>query len=340
MRAKTLVLLFLGALCLPAVAAFADLTTALTDYKSGVAKEKAKDYPGAVVDLQASLREDPSVTGAQKQLGNCFYYLGDLRRALKHYDLYLLSHPDDDATFAFAENLRKNLRAQRRDRLEDGGRRDRADTADLDAAAPRRGSFYAGLSGSLFFPSASDVQNIYGNAGSSVGTNYGFAEEEHLGYLWANGFGLEGGFEYVDRETTLTDTYEGSSYPVDYTVVELGVFVEPLYRFRLGGRSALIAGLQVGASEAVLAGDSYGGYGYGDAYGGALVLTPDVRYQFLFGGRFGLELGAQYRLADFDTLNNTDGYSIVNSSGGTWHLSDSGLAVRLGFDFYFHRQGE
>jgi tetratricopeptide (TPR) repeat protein len=307
---------------------------ALTDYGSGQAKEKAKDYPGAIADLQAALREDPSVTGAYKQLGNCYYYIGDYRRALKCYDRYLLSHPDDDATFAFAQNLKRQLRKEGRR----GGRED-GDPADVADTGPRRGTFYAGLSGSLFFPGSNDLRNLLGNSGLSLGTNSAFAEEEHFGYLWANGLGLEGGFQYVDREADFTQTSDGESFPADFSMIEFGVFLEPLYRLSLGAHGALIGGLQIGASEAILTDDDDAAAG--DFYGGGLVLTPDLRYEYVFGGRFGADLGVQYRIADFDTLHSTAfGGNLENANGSNWQLNDSGLAFRLGLNFYFRRLGQ
>ncbi|MGH7441050.1 MAG: hypothetical protein ACREKE_00095, partial [bacterium] len=160
--------------------------------------------------------------------------------------------------------------------------------------------------------------------------DFGMPFNAHLGYQWNNGFGLEAGLGEMLRAATVNTNYASTDA---FVILEYEAYIEPLYRFDLGPKSALIAGLQVGVSTAIVETD----YLDGNASGGGLVLEPELRYQFLFGRRFGLNLGLFYRQASFNNLEY-EGNAVTNANGsGKWLLNDSGLGARVAFDFYFKR---
>jgi hypothetical protein len=85
---------------------WADADGAKAAYMRGIQKEKAKDYSGAVVDYSAAVVDYPNYYWAYKELGNCFYYLGDKAKAVENYDKYLTYAPGDIAIKTFADKIR------------------------------------------------------------------------------------------------------------------------------------------------------------------------------------------------------------------------------------------
>src|SRR5260221_2225934 len=91
MRSARAVLL--GVLLLPGIPAQATLEGAKAAFMRGLAKERAKDYQVAIAYYEDALKEYPSYIYANKQLGNCYYYVGDREKSLENFDAYLSYKP-------------------------------------------------------------------------------------------------------------------------------------------------------------------------------------------------------------------------------------------------------
>ncbi|MES2200641.1 MAG: tetratricopeptide repeat protein [candidate division FCPU426 bacterium] len=77
-----------------AVPAAASVEAAKAAYQRGVSLERNKQYTEAIKEYQAALDASPNYFYAHKQMGTCYYYLGDKSSALAHYDAYLAKAPD------------------------------------------------------------------------------------------------------------------------------------------------------------------------------------------------------------------------------------------------------
>ncbi|HTB23013.1 MAG TPA: tetratricopeptide repeat protein [bacterium] len=313
---------FLAVVALLAVAGpvFADKDVAYADYREGIVQERTRDYPGAVASFKAALNEEPSLIYAEKQLGNCFYYLGDDRAALKHYDLYLAIDPSDAATEKFAEYLRARS-AGRAPQNADG----RGSGYSLDSPGLIHSRFYVGGSLGLLDISDSDLNNLIGSS-YTVESDAAFFGDLHVGYQWQNGIALEIGEEALARVAVIQDSF-GDDLTFEGT--EDALCVEPLYRFTLSRRTAVLTGLKlgIGSASAVFTGDS-GSTTLASV--GSTLVEPDLRFQFMLGRMVGLEAGLDYRFAAYNFDLDSGG-----GSGGTWRMVDDGLVESIGVDVYF-----
>ncbi len=68
---------------------------AQTHFQKGSQLEATKDYQGALTEFQAVLAAQPDNTTAREQLGNCYYYLGDIPQALQTYTTCLKADPSN-----------------------------------------------------------------------------------------------------------------------------------------------------------------------------------------------------------------------------------------------------
>jgi len=196
------------------------------------------------------------------------------------------------------------------------------------------GTFYAGAALGLLFPAGNDLTNLYG-AGYTTSLDFAEYQGLHLGYQWPSGPAPEVGYETMERAAVV----HGGPYGLSYSFMDRDVdgYVEPLYRLALSRRTGLLGGLKIGAAEAFLSDNNFSTRAF---KGSALMLAPELRYQILFGGRFGLEFGAEYRVANFSTLSTLSASNgpVLNANGiGNWHLMDSGPALGIGLNVYFRR---
>lgn len=103
---QTLFSMILALACVPLRA---DVAGAKAAFYRGLGLERAKSYPEAIKAYQSALVAEPRYAWADRQMGNCFYYLGDKAEALRHYDAYLALVGNDVKTRAFADRLRAEL---------------------------------------------------------------------------------------------------------------------------------------------------------------------------------------------------------------------------------------
>jgi hypothetical protein len=89
----------------------ADAGTAASAYEQGFLLEKKGNYAAARDEFGLMQPGDPFYVNSRRELGNCYYYLGEKSKALPYYDAYLAARPDDTRFAAFVENLRKSLPA-------------------------------------------------------------------------------------------------------------------------------------------------------------------------------------------------------------------------------------
>ena len=76
------------------------------EFLRGVALERSKNYSEAVSSFKTLLVAQPGYLWAEKELGNCYYYLGDYPSAVDHYNSYLMLNPSDVTAKSFADRLR------------------------------------------------------------------------------------------------------------------------------------------------------------------------------------------------------------------------------------------
>jgi len=81
-----------------------DLELALSHYRKGVSLESTRNYVQAIQEFQESLSLAPYYFWANRELGNCFYYLGDKDHSINAYKRYLEEDPDDRSLNSFLTN--------------------------------------------------------------------------------------------------------------------------------------------------------------------------------------------------------------------------------------------
>jgi tetratricopeptide (TPR) repeat protein len=331
------IFLLLSLIIVPYTALRADLKGAQDAYTRGLKLEKEKKYEEALKEYEISLSEYPGYVYANFRMGSCYYYLGDKEQALENYNIYLAKRGDDVAAKKFAQRLKTELdaedeaayahrRAQRKKALKGG-----------DGS-----SFYLG--GAIYYlnNNSDDFRAFYGSPSSGY-SGVSFTDDDiygnfHLGYLFAGGFGLEGGFELLDRVVNASYTYTdpfGYSYQYQdsYLIAEDVLFVEPLFRFSLTPLLSLTGGLKMGyANDSIIS-----GYSSTTASGHGVLYAPDLRLQFNFGGRLGLEIGGEYRMDNISPVSNGFGTITNGTDNSPWVLKNSGIAFRLGLNIYFTR---
>jgi hypothetical protein len=302
-------------------------------FMRGQASEKAKNYKEAINEYQTALKEYPTYIYANKQLGNCYYYLGDKAKALKNYDIYLSYKKDDATTKAFADRLRQSV---------GGGDSQASESGSSDGKIAMTPSIYISPSLSYLTNDGSDMTGGTSAPGITV-SSFVFDFDLACGYQMPNGFFAAGGYEYLARASTIGISIGGvsSSGAVIDVITESVFFVEPGYRFSLSRKIGLLGGLKLGyASESLTYGGSgYGGTGSGGtalvATGSGLIYEPEVGIQFLMGHRVGLNLNLGYRI-DSITPSGTSvsGYTVSSSA---LPIVNSGVKVTLGMNIYFKR---
>lgn len=207
------------------------------------------------------------------------------------------------------------------------------------------GAFYMGGSLDVQAVSSYDVLQLYNGSGgqTSVWWDWGFYNDLHLGYVSPWGLGLEAGYQNHNRLLEIADKHTipgGSSTDLGgYSATTKAWYVEPLFRRAASRRVAVIGGVKLGVTD-VLFNASKNGRSTFNATGSGTLISPEVRVQFLFGGRFGLELGFEWRLANAGPLTDGNGnrvQALYNGALRDWNLEGSGPAFRLGLTWYFSR---
>lgn len=89
--------------------AWADAEAAKAAYMRGVAQQKAGQYQAALSEYEASLQAEPRYVYSYKQMGTCYYYLGQKGKAVAAYDKYLAAYPNDTAIRKFADSIRPSV---------------------------------------------------------------------------------------------------------------------------------------------------------------------------------------------------------------------------------------
>jgi Flp pilus assembly protein TadD len=75
-------------------------------YKQGVALERAGEYSQAIEAFEAATTANPGFAWAYRDMGTCYYRLGDIDKARQAYAQYLTLNPRDTQTKAFAKSLK------------------------------------------------------------------------------------------------------------------------------------------------------------------------------------------------------------------------------------------
>jgi hypothetical protein len=338
--------ILLALLLLPALAQ-ATAEGAKAAYMRGTAKEKAKDYKGAVQEYEAALAEYPGYVYANKQLGTCWYYLGDKAKAVENYDLYLAKVPNDASIKKFADGLRAQLPAGE-------AAAPSKKKAEKKAGSGPNDAFYMGFGFGYLMNSGDDIKSLYGSSGGySFGLGFGGGYDLHAGYQMSNGLAVELGYESIGRAIIVGSASSSSGGIGTISSSDTVYSLEPLYRLRLSRSVSLDGGLLLGYASTTLAfaasgGSSSGGSSTaGQATGSGLVYMPELKFQFLMGGHVGMDLGVGYRIADFSSLKYTGASAsgsssgsaeVTDSTGAAWHANNGGILIRLGLNIYFGSQ--
>jgi hypothetical protein len=295
-------------------------------YMQGLAQERSKNYVGALEFYKSALVAYPSYVYADRELANCYDYLGDTEDASRECGIYLAVKPHDALVRAFAERLARGNAAPQG-----------AVTALLPAAAeaqPFQQTLYAGISVGWVLSDNSDVQRL--SPGSDLTDPSGVMESFRLGLLTDAGFWLEGAFSAgPDRDYSLAGP--GSGDPAGLELTENTLSLEPGFRFPLGAHVTLGGGVAIGISSAELvyspqsgAVQSYTGSGF--------VYTPEVKISLVFGG-LGLDIDAGFHNSQISPLKDSNGFPLIvadlaTGSPENWTMENSGYFIRLGVVYY------
>lgn len=302
-------------------------------YSLAMAKEKAKDYQGAVELYQSSLRELPNYSWSYRQLGNCYYYLGQKEQALESYNLYLAAFPKDEKIRAFADRLRTSAPPQ-------------ALVMTTNDGAKKLWSVY--LDGGLALLGSSDFKKFGGGTTTGPDSAWAALIDFGLAYRIVENIDLFG--------RIVLGPYRGAKYDAP-TVPGLKATVDVQEMSLLFGGAYILArgihrfGAGLGVGPAVFTGTygqtweghptATGGY---DFTGMTWVVEPELTYELMLSDHWGLRGVAGYRLARFDTLNvskQTGAYAnakfanpAVFTDGSRAYFDQSGPSIRMGVSWH------
>ncbi|MES2201015.1 MAG: hypothetical protein V4498_02060 [candidate division FCPU426 bacterium] len=323
---RIMIILGMGLLGLAAADLHATAEGAKAAYMRGVAKSAAKDYQGAITEYLEALVESPRYVYANKQMGTCYYHLGNVPQAIKNYEIYLAVYPNDTEVRNFTDHLKQSGAPEEASE----------DTLPQRPAEERpllQPGFYLGFGSTSLANDGSDVRRLYGTTSTSY-SGSAYEGDFYGGYHFLGGFGIEAGFQSYQRIASVT--YAAGyyyAYQDDFYFSESVFYAEPLFRQALSRRSSLIAGVKLGYAADLMRISAYEYRSSGPVY------APELRYQYLLGPRWSFELGAEYRIADLSPVKDSTGDDIYYSAGGEktlWHVVNSGLGLRFGLNFYFN----
>jgi hypothetical protein len=315
-------LLLLALLASAAPAPCTNLSPAQVDYARGQALQERRQWTEAIQAYQEALKADPHFVYAYKSMGTVYYDSGDPRSALACFDLYLHAKPDDDATRAFADTLRRRLSSDTSPEAAAAAAHREAVPTDF-----RRG-LDIGADLGLAFAQANDLnQSLPAASGASYGSSEALALD-----LNAN-FGFEGGAVLgcglllgPNRSHSLSGGTPG--LPGTITVSSLGLFVDGGYRQRLSRDSWLDGRVSAGvlSSQIGISGSASSPSGNG------LMVWPQLTYNVALTQQWVADFGGGY-MASAVTPDNAG--KAVSLGGNRLTLDSGGFTLRVGVSYFF-----
>ncbi len=320
----------------------ADVNAAKAFYIEGSALEKAKQYQAAIAKYEEALQAEPRYAYANKQIGNCKYFLGDSAGALQAYDAYLAAVPSDTRTKAFADSLRAKM----------GGATSTARSSSA-GSGPFKAGFGLGVSAGFNTYSMKDFNALFTTtatgttggpitSGMQMGLNVGYGINEALRV----GLDLDYLMAASTQKTEQTIPFFGTmSSTTDYNFPLMWIGPQASYAFTKLGDSARLRG-DLGLGMLMLSGtvDS------SSTFFGITTKSSST----VSGSGFGFRLGAglDWSIAPGFELNVDAGYRIATISTvtfksatttGTWTKVDgsplpldySGISSKLGVRYVF-----
>ncbi len=358
-------------LLLPSLAP-ADLDRAKALYLEGMKLERAKDFRGALEKYEASLKAEPRYYWSHKQAGNCHYHFGDHAAAVKSYDLYLKSKPEDTAIAKFAASLRTKLPAPEEQapdmELEEapdmpGLEEEAEEEEEVEEVKPVQRPPWTLIAGggyhlytmsgwnSAYGGSASVSYSGYGSSSSiSGGITGGFSGFTRLSYRLPSSLNLGGEAGYYSAGSlTKLEAGAGASYVKDeetynFPLLWIGPSVGWVRQMgpKLDAEVSLAAGWMTvnGSYEGRYESGAGGSYALSTASaaiaasGLGLRLAGSMNYHF--GGPAFLYSSLEYRIAALEPRVTPAAYQgIFSGYFGSFGLDYSGFGLRLGLGMGF-----
>jgi hypothetical protein len=317
------VLVVLAALSVP-FGLRADADGAKAAYMRGIQKEKAKDYGAAANEYLAAVAAYPNYYWAYKQLGTCYYYMGNKPKAVEYYDKYLTYAPQDTAIKKFADSIRP------------AGSAAPAEVASsVGQVAPPLKHWGLGLDLGFNTYAMGDWNKVFSSGGSGTGgtinSGLGLAGDFRYRFTPSWWAGLNVG--YLMASSTYTGP-AGSGTTVNIGLPALLLGPEGGYSFE-NVLQHLNLNLGLGAGYLMLMGasstgsSSGGGYSssWTDTYSGSgfgMRIFGSADWYFLPSLSAGMTLG--YRLASASSI--TDNYSSQFTYGGSTTSSSSSATLK------------
>jgi hypothetical protein len=302
-------------------------------YKQGVALERAGAYSKAIEAFEAAITANPSFAWPYRDMGTCYYRLGDIENARRAYAQYLALNPRDTQTKAFAKSLKHKQ------------------APALETAPSFAGLFLdVGVAGLEL--SNSDIKNFlaYGDgwdaSGPSNSLNWMF--QFRGGYQAQAGWDIYGKLAFGPwRDTDITWFWAPGS-TANLTLSEWGLGLGGGYHWQFGRHDL---GLNADLGPSFLNGDySITGKGVDGGFdftSWAIAYEFSANYELKISKHFGLGLDLGYRLAKFNSLsvNSTWGYAKNQSysdplkldDGSQAYFDNSGPFVRMAIRWHSSR---
>lgn len=332
------------ALLLPGVVR-ADVAAAKAAYMRGMAQQKAKQYQAAIYEYEASLQAEPRYAYSYKQMGTCYYYMGDKVKAVESYDKYLVAVPNDAPIRKFADSIRGQ-----------------AGTGVSQARSlPKWG---IGLATGFNTYGMADWNAAYGDSGSSSTYSYkgatmggGLGMGTKVRYRitpnWEAALNI--GYLMSSSSSTSSSTYNNYSSKIDYSLSALwigpqGSFILPdvvknlniSFGLELGYLTLMGAGYTGSSTSSSSTSSGTGTYA-GSGFGGKISSGAD----WFFSKNFSLGVDLGYRMASIGKVEEAYSYSGGGGSGSgsdtltkaypseeNLPLDYSGVAIGLGLTFW------
>jgi hypothetical protein len=288
-------------------------------YKNGLALERTKRYSEAVKAFEEAIAINPRYAWAYRDLGTCYYYLGDMESARHAYAQYLALNPRDTQTKAFVAYL------------------ERKQPLNSDAHVPSTGIFVGlGLGG--LNNSNSDIKNFLANGSSAdvscAPNSLNWLGELRAGYQTHSGWNIYGKLGLGPwRDSNIS----WSSAPADQSSLDLFEWSLGLgggYRW-LFGRHSLGVNADFGPSflsgSYSINGNEAGGFNINSW---AMAYELFGNYEIRVSPHLGLGVDLGYRLARFDSLSVTSTWGYAKTQNYT-----EPLKMGDGSQAYFDNSG-
>ncbi len=336
-----------GVALLAARPVWADLAGAQAEYRFGLEQERARNYRLAVEYFGKSLAADARYVYADKEMGTCYYYLGDKAEALFHYDRYLAVVPSDKPVSSMAEYLRGQVSPGALDFVR------RAQHPD-----PRVGRFGAGL---LLGYNTYAMNTYNADFGKSFGDltggfNLGVDLKWRFDPDWVAGLCLETLFAGSSTSQTGSDGM-GDTVKASVTVNAPAVLVGPYMGYVFGGLAPRLeicplvelGYLSLAGANLTASTSATGPYAWlypngsgtsnfsGSGFGAKVALSAD----WLVLPEISLDCQLGYRYALLSTITysgsgyGSSGSGTLQYNGTNVGLDYSGLDANLGATYWF-----